>query len=117
MLPVTCRAASVVLLLAGAADADGVTAIETPGLGTATVCVDWPFHSCRVFDQVPLPKRMAVGDTVLLQFDDGPARMQFPVVRIIKNGIRCTVLTQPDGDSDKVSNITVRSCLDVSGTR
>jgi hypothetical protein len=117
MFVAACCAGSALLLLASAAVLDGVTAIETAGTGTVTVCVDWPLYGCRVFDHVPLPKRMAVGDRIPLEFDGGPARMEFPVTRIIKNGIRCTVLTQTGGDSDQIDNIKVPSCLDVSDQR
>jgi hypothetical protein len=117
MFAAACRAGSAVLLLASAADLDSVTVIETTGTGTLTVCLDLPFYGCRVFDQVPLPKRIAVGDRIPIEFDNGPARMEFPVVRIIKNGIRCTVLMQPDGNGDKTNNIKVPSCLDVSDKR
>jgi hypothetical protein len=120
MSPAHYRAAPLVLLLAVAAHAaDGVTAIETAGFGAVTVCVDWPFYGCSVHDRVALPKRLAIGDRLSLELDSGPGRMDFPVVRIIKNGVRCTVLMQPDGDSDnnKIDNIKVPSCLDVADTR
>jgi hypothetical protein len=117
MIAALCRVLSILPLLASAAlAADGVTVIETAGVGTLTVCSDLPLYGCRVFDRVPLPKRLAIGDRVPLAFDNGPARMEFPVVRIIKNGIRCTVLRQADGNGDKIDNIKVPSCLDVTDT-
>jgi len=63
--------------------------------------------------------RPSPGDRVSLELNSGPGRTDFPVVRITKNGIRCTVLMQRDGDSDnnKIDNIEVPSRRDVTDTR
>ncbi|HVH79704.1 MAG TPA: hypothetical protein VM782_09965 [Stellaceae bacterium] len=117
MIAAACRAGSIALLLASAADVDGVTTIDSAGVGTLTICVDWmPFHGCQVYEQVALPRRLAIGDTLSLEFGDAK-HFEFPVARIIKNGIRCTVLSQANGEADKIDSIKVPACLDVSGNR
>lgn len=115
MIAAASRAGSVALLLASGADFGGVTMIDTPGAGTLTMCPDWvPFRGCQVYDRVALPRRVAVGDMLSLELDDA-RHVNFRVARIIKNGIRCTVLNQADGDEDRTDSIKVLSCLDVTG--
>jgi hypothetical protein len=116
MIASFCRAGSIALLLPGAAHAaDGVTTIQTPGFGTLTICVNWiPLHGCRSYDHVTLPQRVAVGDKVPLEFGGDPNHYDFPVVRIIKNGLHCTVVSDTNDDGENSDSIKVPSCLDVS---
>ena len=118
MIAAFFRAGSIILLLAGAARAaDGVKAIETDGVGTLTMCRDWVvYDSCNVYNHVAVPKRIAVGDTVPLSFGSDNKQYAFPVARVIKNGIVCTVLSQADGDPEKMDKFEVPSCLDVSAS-
>jgi hypothetical protein len=106
------------LWIAGpACAADGVTAIETPGTGDLTMCFSMMMISrgCTEYHHVELPKRLAVGDVVPLTFSSENKQYNFPVARIIKNGIVCTVLDATEGDPQHVDSIKVPSCLDVTG--
>ena len=117
MIAEWCRAGSAVLLLASAADvSDRVTEIETPGSGTLTMCRDWLLYdSCTTYAHVTLPKRLAIGDAVPLSFGSDNRQYSFPISRIIKNGIVCTVLSEAADDA-RVNKLKVPSCLDVSGS-
>jgi hypothetical protein len=103
------------LCFAGAAlAADGIEAIETKGQGRLTMCRSWlVYDDCNVYNHVALPSRVAVGDTISLTFGSNNKHYNFPVVRIIKNGLNCTMLSQVK-DSDGINKIRVASCLDVS---
>jgi hypothetical protein len=118
MIATLCRAGSIILLLAaGASAADGLTAIATPGSGTLTMCRNWLlFNSCRDYNNVPLPSRIAVGDAVPLSFGSNPKDYAFPVKRITRDGDTCAVLSNAAGDSKTSDRIEVPSCQDASGT-
>jgi hypothetical protein len=119
MIAALCRAVSIVMLIAGAAyAADGVAVIETVEFGDLTMCHSDVFtQSCDLFHHVALPKRLAIGDRVRLSFDVDNKQFSFPVARIIKNGIVCTVLSEASGDPEKIDRIKVPSCMDVTGSR
>ncbi|HTQ35083.1 MAG TPA: hypothetical protein VMI30_13005 [Stellaceae bacterium] len=98
-----------------AAAANGVVAIETDGSGALTMCRAWIlFNSCKVYSHVALPKRVAIGDEVELSFGSENKQYTFPVVRIIKHGVACTVLSE-NNDIGSINRINLSSCLDVSG--
>ena len=101
---------------AGAAlAAGGVAAIETEGVGELTMCRAWLIYDdCTVHNHVVVPNRVAVGDTLSLTFGSNNKTYNFPVVRIIKNGMNCTVLSEAD-DSDKINKLKLSSCVDVTG--
>ena len=98
-----------------AAAANGVVVIETDGSGALTMCRAWIFfNSCRVYSHVALPKRVAIGDEVELSFGSENKQYTFPVARIVKHGVACTVLSE-NNDTDSANRINLSSCLDVSG--
>jgi hypothetical protein len=118
MIAAFCRTGSIFLLLASAASgSDGVTVITTPGSGTLTMCRDWlVYDSCIEYHNVALPQRLAVGEAVPLSFGSDNKHYNFPVAKVIKNGIVCTVLSDADSDMKKINKIKVTSCMDVSNS-
>jgi hypothetical protein len=119
LIPALRCAGSIALLLADASIlSGGVTAIETTGSGSLTMCRDWlVYDSCMVYDRVDLPKRIAVGDRISLSFDSDNKHFSFPVARLVKTGIDCTVLSEDTNDANAVNRIKVPACLDVSNPR
>jgi hypothetical protein len=77
MITWLCRAGSIVLsnlfLVTAAAATEGINVIETGGLGTLTKCESWVlFRTCRLYHHVALPNRLAIGETVPLEFGSNP---------------------------------------------
>ena len=114
-------AAAVVFLsiaAAGLAAADGVSAVETPGSGTLTMCRSRLVYSdCNSYHHIAIPQRIAVGDTVSVAFGSNPKQYAFPVARILRTGEACTLLSQASGDADKTDKIEVASCKAASGSK
>ena len=114
-------AAAVVFLsiaAAGLAAADGVSAVETPGSGTLTMCRSRLVYSdCNSYHHIAIPQRIAVGDTVSVAFGSNPKEYAFPVARILQTGDACTLLSQASGDADKTDKIEVASCKAASGSK
>jgi hypothetical protein len=114
-------AAAVVFLsiaAAGLAAADGVSAVETPGSGTLTMCRNRLVYSdCNSYHHIAIPQRIAVGDTVSVAFGSNPKEYAFPVARILQTGNACTLLSQASSDADKTDKIEVASCKAASGSK
>jgi hypothetical protein len=114
-------AAAVVFLsiaAAGLAAADGVSAVETPGSGTLTMCRSRLVYSdCNSYHHIAIPQRIAVGDTVSVAFGSNPKEYAFPVARILQTGNACTLLSQASSDADKTDKIEVASCKAASGSK
>jgi hypothetical protein len=103
---------------AGLAAADGVSAVETPGSGTLTMCRSRLVYSdCNSYHHIAIPQRIAVGDTVSVAFGSNPKEYAFPVARILQTGDACTLLSQASGDADKTDKIEVASCKAASGSK
>ena len=103
---------------AGLAAADGVSAVETPGSGTLTMCRSGLVYSdCNSYHHIAIPQRIAVGDTVSVAFGSNPKEYAFPVARILQTGDACTLLSQASGDADKTDKIEVASCKAASGSK
>jgi hypothetical protein len=101
------------LLLASAAAADDVNAVSTGGTGALTMCQSGILSpTCNLYHHVALPKRIAVGDRVPLDFGSNEKKYNFPVVRIVRHGNACTVLSQASGDADAMNKIEIASCTD-----
>jgi hypothetical protein len=79
--------------------AEAITAIETPGSGTLTICRDWlVYDSCSAYHNVVLPRRLTIGDEVKLTFGSNLKEVFFPVVAIRRDGSHCTVLSNAAAD-------------------
>jgi hypothetical protein len=99
-----------------AAAADGVKAIVTPGSGMLTMCRNRLVYSdCNSYHHIAIPGRIAVGDKFQVEFGSNPKGYEFPVVRIVRNGDSCTLLSEAGVDAGKSDTIEVASCRDASG--
>jgi hypothetical protein len=109
---------AIAFLVAGAAVAqDGaITAVATDGSGRLTMCRSWVlFRTCRDYNNVPLPNRIALGDRLPLKFGSNPKTYEFPVERIMRQGGSCIVSTEAAGPLEDGNQLTISSCRRVSG--
>jgi hypothetical protein len=103
---------------ASLAAAGGVSAVETPGSGTLTMCRSRLVYSdCNSYHHIAIPQRIAVGDTVSVAFGSNPKEYAFPIARILQTGDACTLLSHANGDTDKTDKIEVASCKAASGSK
>jgi hypothetical protein len=111
MIASLCRAGTILLLLAGAARADEVKAVSTPGEGNLTMCpvTFATMRSCNLYHHIKLPARIAVGDRVTVHFGSNPKQYPFPVARIVHSGDRCTIYSQTS-DTEDVEKIEIEPC-------
>ena len=95
-----------------AADAaGGVAAVTTPGAGKLTICRNWlVYNSCRSYNRVALPRRVAVGDKLSLTFGSNPKDYTFPVLLIRQQGTSCTILSDVDEAAVGGEKIEVSKC-------
>ena len=104
-------ALAMALLLAGAASADTVDAVATPGAGALTMCRSWVvYNSCTTYNKVTLPGHVAVGDKIKLTYGSNPKDYIFHVVRIRRDGENCTVLSDASGAADGGEKLEVAPC-------
>lgn len=115
---VTVAVALLPITVAGSlAAAKGVTAVETPGSGTLTMCRSRLVYSdCNSYHHIAIPQRIAIGDTFSVAFGSNPKEVGFPVLRIVHSGDTCTIFNAKDGDADKTDKIEVASCKAVAGS-
>jgi len=97
------------LVAAGAATAENVTAITTGGQGNLTMCPYMGYMGCNLYHHIKLPPQIAVGDSVRVRFGSNPKEYNFPVARIVRDGAVCTVYSQTETTED-VEKIAVTSC-------
>jgi hypothetical protein len=125
MLARSCRfwLVAVSLLSIGAAMAadapappNAAAAIRSPGSGHLTMCRSWLFfNTCRDYNRVALPERIALGDDLDLNFGTNPKDYHFPVARIVRKGDGCTLLDEPADAPDDGNRIEIASCADAAG--
>jgi hypothetical protein len=108
-------AAAGYLAAMGCAAADEVQAISTGGKGDLTMCQGILGQNCNLYHHIDLPPRIAVGDTVPVDFGSNEKQYTFPVARIVKDGDGCTVLSQASGDMAKMDRIKIAACQDAGG--
>jgi hypothetical protein len=111
--PVIRRAAAAALLLLAAlpATADNLHAIRTQGQATLTMCRSWVVYSdCRSYNHIAVPGRIAVGDTLGLDFGSNPKEFSFPVARIVRDADRCTIYSEMQGEPARLNRIVVEPC-------
>jgi hypothetical protein len=97
---------------------DAPRAVETPGRATLRACRNWVmYNSCNEYGRVDVPKRIALGDELFLEFGSNPKSMSFPVKLIqFAHGV-CTLyadLLGPDVDEAKLDRLTIAPCRKAS---
>jgi hypothetical protein len=77
---------------AGAALAQPVNSITTPGTGVLNKCFTFMFFRyCNTYHHIKLPEQIAVGDRVPITYGSNPKSYEFPVLRIRLEGNSCTL--------------------------
>ena len=89
---------------AGAEVTGAVQAVRPGGLGELTKCRNWLVaRACRHYHHISLPALVAIGDTIPLAFGSNNKEYDFPVVRIMLEGNRCTLFSNRNGpQGDKI---------------
>src|SRR5438552_17526274 len=82
-----------------AREPDVVAAVEPGGPGVLTKCRNWLIAStCKTYQHISLPPRIAVGDTITVSFGSSPKEFVFPVARIALKGDHCAIFSKASGD-------------------
>ncbi|MBO0737903.1 MAG: hypothetical protein J2P48_15240 [Alphaproteobacteria bacterium] len=109
---------SIIALGPGRAAAADVEAVAPGGPGVLTICRDWLLtHSCKTYQHIDLPPRIAVGDTVTLTFGSNPKEYEFPVARIVLKDRHCTLFSQAAGNPHAMDKINLARCRRASEGR
>jgi hypothetical protein len=104
---------AILALLAASMPARSETlgAVTVGGKGVLTICRSWIVHrSCKPYDKIVLPPRVAVGDKITLSFGSNPKDYVFHVVEIRPNGDGCILLSDESGGRTDGERIEVPSC-------
>ena len=103
---------------AAAAEPGAVEAVEPGGPGVLTKCRDWVVtRSCKTYQHINLPSRIAVGDTLTLTFGSSPKEYAFSVARISAKSGHCAIFSEADGDRHQMDKINVAPCHRADGRR
>jgi hypothetical protein len=95
--------------LGGAAAA--LTEVATPSKGVLTICRSWVvYRSCKSYDKITLPPRIAVGDRITLNFGSNTKAYVFVVTEIRPKGAGCLVLSDQSEGGEDGERLEVPSC-------
>jgi hypothetical protein len=96
---------------AAADQPDAVKAVTPGGPGVLTKCRGWLVTtSCRTYQHISLPSRIAVGDTITISFGSHPKEFGFSVARIDLKGQDCAIFSKAEGDRHRMDKINVAPC-------
>lgn len=102
----------------GVAAADAIEAVHPGGPGVLTKCRDWLVAStCRTYQHISLPSRIAVGDKIPVSFGGHPKEYGFFVARIALEGDRCTIFAEATGDRHGMDKINITPCYPAGPAR
>jgi hypothetical protein len=114
-LPLASVCAAVAVLLSPAALAEPLAAVTVSGKGVLTICRNWiVFRTCKPYDKVELPPRIAVGDQLDLTFGSNPKDYLFQVVEIRQKGEGCLLLSKMSKGHEDRERIEVPRCEPVA---
>jgi hypothetical protein len=86
-------------------------AVTVTGKGVLTICRNWIlFRSCKPYDRIDLPSRIAVGDKLVVTFGSNPKDYVFHVVEIRQKGEGCLLLTEESKGHEDRERIEVPRC-------
>jgi hypothetical protein len=95
--------------------AGGTTAITTSSKGTLTICRSWVvYRSCKSYDKLVLPARIAVGDKIKLTYSSNRKTYIFAVVEIRPKGEGCLLLSDQSGGEEDGERLDLERCLPAS---
>ena len=102
----------------GSAAAGDVEAVAPGASGVLTKCRGWLVAtSCKTYQHITLPPRIAVGDTIALRFGSNPKDYAFPVARIdLKRQYRA-IFSEPEDNRHRMDKINVAPCYPADKTR
>ena len=110
-LPLAAVCAGIALALSPLAFAEKPAAVTVTGKGVLTICRDWlVFHTCKPYDKIDLPPRVAVGDKLILTFGSNPKDYLFHVVEIRQKDEGCLLLTEESNGREDRERIEVPRC-------
>jgi hypothetical protein len=110
-LSVGSTALAAAVLLTGAAAADTLDAVTTPGSGTLTMCRNWlVYNSCTSYNKVTLPEQVVVGDRLKLTYGSNPKDYTFHVARIRRQGSDCTIYSDASGAGEDGERLEIPRC-------
>ena len=115
-LPVSAVCAALVLAPGTAALAQSLAAAAVSGKGVLTVCRYWiVFRTCKTYDKIDLPPRIAVGDRITLSsFGSNPKDTVFDVVEIRQKGEGCVLLNNASQGQEDGERLEVPRCEQVA---
>ena len=110
-LPLAAVCAGIALSPIPAAFAAPLAAVTVSSKGVLTICRNWIFfRTCKSYDKIDLPPRIAVGDRLDLTFGGNPKDYLFHVVEIRQRGEGCLLLSNiSDGHEDR-ERIEIERC-------
>jgi len=104
-------AISIIACGLGRAAAGDVEAVAPGASGVLTKCRGWLVAtSCRSYQHINLPPRVAVGDTIILRFGTNPKDYAFPVARIDQKRQHCAIFSEAEGNRHRMDKINVAPC-------
>ena len=110
-LPLAAVCAGIALALGPLALAEPPEAVTVTGKGILTICRNWIlFRSCKPYDKIDLPPRIAVGDKLDLTFGSNPKDYLFRVVEIRQKGEGCLLLSNISKGHEDRERIEVPRC-------
>lgn len=114
--PLAAVCAGVALLLSPAALTEPLAAVAVSGNATLTICRSWiVFRTCKPYDNIELPPRIAVGDKLQLSsFGSNPKDYVFHVVEIRRKGEGCLLLSDVSEGHENRERIEVPRCEPVA---
>ena len=104
-----------IAVMSPAALADPVEAVTISGKAVLTMCRYWiVYRSCKPYDKIALPPRVAVGDRIRLTFGSHPKDYIFHVVEIRQKGEGCLLLSDVSKGAEDRERIEVARCQPIA---
>ncbi|MGD9614401.1 MAG: hypothetical protein AB7H90_03865 [Alphaproteobacteria bacterium] len=99
-----------------AVPAEPAAAVTVSGKAVLTMCRDWIVHrTCKPYDKIELPPRVAVGDKVQLSaFGSNPKDYVFHIVEIRRKGNGCVLLSPASEGQEDGERIEIARCVPVA---
>ncbi|MFC5358229.1 hypothetical protein ACFPMG_24900 [Azospirillum himalayense] len=98
------------------APGESVSLVTTSGAATFKLCRNWVFtHTCREYGNVPVPARIAAGDSFEITFGSNPKTMWFRVKAVLLQDGRCLLIPKHEdmpakGEDEPVDMLIVDPC-------
>ena len=98
--------------------AEPLAVVTVSDQGTLTICRNWIlFRTCKHYDKIDLPPRIAVGDRLDLTFGSNPKDYLFHVIEIRQKGEGCLLLSNISKGHEDRERIEIPHCEPVAEQR